>query len=1276
MSSSVANWLKLNKLLDQYSRDGRDIAVTISYNIRWDSILLDTFNSSNNTAIHYAAIALPKVLSFPSALVIFASLEKSSLLLRGFLQSFYRELRNSGEVSDEVNTCNQHLTLHYYKLQASSPNVRRVCSVFCDNLLEISVLILRQCTSVDIDCSGVRRIMVSALFHTSLLEDYTNLFRKKLRKTEHVQKLFSVLKSFGDSADPLLLESYYEFLPELVSDFLNKFNEFQTGCKQFSILAFDQFILGLKIDQPQMAEYKLECLSLIIEKLESHLRVFPNDTDIFSAETETFSGILSVLMEMYGIHPNSTSRCMASIQKINHLLLEANLVDIFRLSFDCGVHSTLLLNSVFEIYSKLNQLDKLVQIIIEAAGELSITPRQSMVELKNVTQKSFAMSSLNTCNKCVRLLLTAVEASCSQTNPGLTILCEILSYILSVSPIGDLNATSSQRNMFLQLLAQLHSLIQTYHTITNSSSFVHTVSYLIILDSFIFSVFVVSQLPLWEGSSLSSLETIDWAGEWEDIASKFDTELLKRMCEIQIKTLITLSRFSQSQIRVTPFSPSCAQEFLSRAVERNLTLQSRHTILPSLLQYSSLFSDKLSHRAMLSISEQLVGLDTNNSNDTELRNILFSTQFRELQLIHPYLSYTIMIQIIERIDTHNPHQLATKINTELYSKLMNKLDRNLKGNIDIIDTNSIIREIETLLTSNYESTVSTECCEEITNLLNKFEIIPLSCIPIQLKLNLFLGVEVLLVLLAADKGLTELILSYCVTLLRAINRIPKQRKREVLAYLITLESLARYIYRVAVGNSSTTGICYEVFSEICLFLFEKNVEQFVSLTDYTIQLWHPVPEVNIQIQDLQLDLTYSVINSSTRRPEESVAIIAALNELVQTTTPILLKSLNNVQGVRGKAVRILSVNLTYIIVSRKSEQTQQTEEAINTIIKQVLKLIQNNMICDVTALESLISIADTLKQHNYSVDVKISRLLNQITQDLEWEVLVSEYNKNFSSGAQGSKLPHLNRKYLVGWVGCSDVGNFRIFLGEIIDRIDTEFVSSCHILCSVIEGNIPDTHRSEIRKLFQNILSKLTGYLLSLERELDRKEALMALRLVTAVFKLPSQIGVSSRSVVEGLTCITLVPLLSFVDRTDTLLHLFQTKSSSLHYVLRNYPDCAISCIPSFLLLTKEIIKCVFTLNNNTEFPILTRVLESYTSLPPLSNYTHHLIQQYIVTAQEWAEKQEIKNTLKPSIFALIGFSKPETLLSLQAQLDTNGRTFYKEMRDEFEKFYRFKGRT
>ena len=1272
MSSPVCNWLKLNKLLDQYSQEGRDITVTISYNIRWDSILLDTFKSSNNTAIHYAAIALPKILSFPSALVIFASLEKSSLLLGEFLAWLYREVRDNGKASEEADICSQHLTQHYSQLQTNSPNLRRVCSVFCDNLLQVYILILHQGTLVDIDCSGLRRVMVSALFHTSLLEDYTNLFRKKLRKTEHVQKLFSVLTRMGDSADPLTLESYYKFLPALVSDFLTAFNEFQTSCKQFSILAFNQFIIGLKLETAHHLLNKLECLSLIIEKLEYHLRVFPNDPDLLSAEAETFSGILSVLMDTYSILPEETARCMANIQRINHSILETNLTDIFRIVFNCGVHSNLLLNSVFKIYFKLSQLDKLVQIIIEAAGKLDRAPIQSMFEIKNVTQKYFGISSLNTCNKCIKLLLSAVETSSSQTRPGMIIQSDFLCYIISVSPVGNLNATPTQRNEFLQLLNQLYSLIQSYDTISSS---IHIICYFIILDAFIFSMLVIGQLPLSKCPSLSSLQNLEieqfdefiipakWAGKWEEIAGKFDKELLKRLREIQINTLITLSRFSQPAIKVIPISPS-----LSRAVERYLTCDTSHTVLPSILQHCSLYLDKLSHRSLLSVSEKIVRLET-NSNDSELINIVFSDQFKEIRLLHPYLSYTIMIQVFNTIESYSSHTLATKINQELYSKLINKLDSKSKENIVVVDTNSIIQDIESLLTTNFGLTaVNTECSKEIIFLMDKFGIIPLSCISIQLKLNLLLGMEVLLVLLAASKALTEQILCYCVTLMRGVSSKLKTRRTEVLTYLSTLGSFAKCIYRIALNTNLTTSLCYDVFSEISLLLFEKNREQYLSLTNYTIQLCHQISQANdFQIPDVHLHLTYAIISCGTNRPVE---VTAALNELVEITTPILLKSLN-VQ-VRGNILRLLAANLTYIILANKSEQSQQIEDAINTVIRRVLKLIENNRIDDVTALESLVSIANTLKQHDYSVDIQIGRVLMVTVQDLNWEVLVSEYATN--SEAQPNKLAYLKREFVVRWIGCSDINNFRYFLCEIIDRIDTEFDRFCHILCSVIEGNIPDTHRSEIRKLFPKVLSRLTKNIL--DRDLDRRDALLALRLVTAVFKLPSQIGLSSRSVVEGLTSLSLVPLLSFVDRPDTLLPLFQTKSSSLHYMLRNYPDCAISCIPAFLLVTKELIRCVFSLENKTEFPILTRLLESYTTLPPLSNYTHHIIQQYIATAQECAEKQTIKKTLKPSIFALIGFSKPETLLSLQAQLDTNGRAFYKEMREEYDKFYRFKGKT
>ena len=1265
MSSSVSDWLKLNKLLDQYSREGRDITVTISYNIRWDSIILNTFQSSNSTAIHYAAIALPKILSFPSALVIFSSLEKSSLLLGEILAWLTRELGENNRVSGEVKICSQHLTQHYSQLQNSSPNIRRVCSVFCENLLEVSVLLLYQGKLWEFDCNEVRGVMVSALFHTSLLEDYTNLFHKKHRKTEHVQKLFSVLTRLGDSPDPLTLESYYKFLPELVSEFFTAFNEFQTSCKQFSLLAFNQFITGLRVDTAQsLTTAKLECLSVIIEKLEFHLSTFPNDPDLSSAETETFSRILSLLMDSYHLYPDETSRCMANIQRINHSLLEVILIDIFRIVFTSDVYSKLLLNSVFEIYSKLNQLDKLVSIIIAAAGKVDRAPILSMVEFKNVTQKYLAMSSLNTCNKCLKLLLEAVVTSSSQTSPGLVIQADILRYILCVSPIGDLNANPTHRNEFLQLLHQLYSLIQSSDTIISS---VHIICYFTILDAFIFSLFITKQLPLWKDSPLASLQALEiqllnefiiptkWLGKWEEMASDFDGELLKRLREIQIGTLITLSRFSQPTVQAIPLSPSHALELLSNAVERYLTCETTHFLPASVLQFAAMYFDKLSYRALLRISQQVIRLETNPDN-TDLLRVVYSEQFKEIRLLHPYLSYAIMSQIFDRMESYNSHKLAKEINQKLYSNLNNKLDSNLEENLIVLDNNSIFQELENLLTADLVLRhVNTECSNEILYLLQKFEIVPLSCLSLQLKLDLFLGMEVLLVLLAAETTLTEQIISICATLMRGINSTAKTHRAEVLKSLSTLVSLTKCIYRIAIETNLTTDLCYEVFSEISLFLFHKNKQQYASLANYATQLCQQISQANnSQFIEIQLELTHAIISCCTKKPENAT-VTAALNELVETTTPILLRSLSG-QGLRGRVLRLLSANLTYIVLSNKSEQSEQIEGAISIIVRQVVKLIQKSRIEDVTAVRSLISISNTLKQHNYSLDIQISKVLSLLSvRDLE-------------CGVQGSCL---NREYIVGWIGCSEINNFREFLSEIIDRVNTEFVSTCQILCLVVEGKIPNTHHSEIRKLFPNILSCVTEYLS--ERDPDVNDMMTALRLVNSIFKLPSRIGLSSRSVVAALTCLSLA---SLADTPDTLLPLFRIKSSSLHYMLRNYPDCAISCIPAFLLLTKELIRVVFSLPNETEFPVLLRLLESYTALPPLANYTHHLIQQFITTAQECPEKQTIKRTLKPSILALIGFSKPETLLSLQAQLDTNGRAFYKEMRQEYDKFYRFKGRT
>ncbi|KAI6656783.1 hypothetical protein LOD99_16086 [Oopsacas minuta] len=1216
MSSLGTNWLKLNKLLDQYHKENRDITLTINYNIKWDNILLDAFQSSNNTAIHYAAICLPKILAFPSALVIFSSLEKSSILLQSLLQL---EVINGNAVSDEIKNCTNKLCLHYIQLQNNIPNIRRVCGVFCDNLLEISIQVLDKYT-------GVFEIMGSALFHTGLAEDYTNLFRNKIRKTDHIQKLFSNLAEIGEAENIQKLQYFHKYLPIIFREFLSAFPEVQTNCKQFPISALKQFILGLQLNSPTyktlpLITSRFECLSIIIEQLESHLRVFPNDPELESAEFYTFSDILNKLIPLYTVYPKYTSLCITNIQKINHKIVEVKLQEIFVNIFSTDVYEMKLLDSLFEIYSRLNQLDKLIQIIIAAANELDQALLRPMVEIKKITQKYFAINSLNTSNKCLEILLTDIE------NNPFVILSSLFCHILAVSPIRDLNTTQTHKNTFLEIINRLHSLLNTY----TPSSLPGVFCYFNLLDAFVLVSLQLGMLSF-SKDSISSLKVLEivqinwfiipivWSSEWRNIASKFSEEMLKRIEILQMNILITLSRYHEANIFNIP--PDNVIENLSLAIEQILTHKNENEILVTILQYSWQYLHKLSPQALLAISERILdSLATDNT----LRNVLYSPQFKELPLLHSYICYGCMIRVFQRINTNT---LLIGLIIEFYTNLIQCREN---------DFHTIIREINSILTSHTKNRRNIDSQIE-RDLLCPLDIIPLNQISVQLKLCLFLGLEVLIISVA-DREIIEITLEYCVRLLHGVNgKMLKYERNQVEEYICNLDQFTIYTYNISRDNKIS---CLELFTEIAIFLSDRNIEQFVSLTNYTITLWSAdILEIPLQ----QYELTYAIVNKPRFLREK---MRNAINNLVEVTTPILLNIITRTHGCTGNALRSISVNLSYIILSKKQESTQLLIEAIELILRQIVKLLLKHNVNDSSSLEALSSIANTLRQHNYSVDIDIDKFLNKQSMD--------------ESGA-------VSMKFMVGWIACSDLHNFRTFLDEMVDKI--EFMIFCRLLSGLIEGNIPDTHRGEIRKSFHRILTKLTDYLT--DREINRNDAFICLSLLSGIFTLPNHIGLSNRSVVQGITSLTLLPLDKFEETPNNI---FQFKCKSLHNLLHNYPESTISCIPVFLLLTKELVKFVFKLDN-IEISILPRLLESYTSIPALSNYTYHVLHQYIVTAQEYPQKQTIKKLLTPCILALIGFSKPETLLSLQAQLDTAGRSYYKQLREEFEKFYKFKGRT
>ena len=1213
MSSLSTNWLKLNKLLDQYKKEDRDISVTICYNISWDSLLLHTFRSHNNTAIHYATVTLPKVLSFPSSLAIFSSLEKCSLLLQALLELVCRTVREGNEVTNELDKCNNTMCLHYLKLQTNSPNVRRVCSVFCENLLEIVTQVLELCPE---DCSCVFEILKSSLFHPSLSEDYTNLFRNKHRKTDHIQKLFSILDKLGDSENIQTLKSLFRSLPIIFKSFLTAYKEVQTNDKQFPISGLNQFMSGIKLSSPHFHSLplpgtRLECLSLLLQDLELHLRVFPNDPELISAETATFSEILDQLIVLYPLYPVETALCMTSIQQIDHLLLQAKLRDIFITVFSSEICSKRLLDCVFEVYYKLNQLDKLIVIIIRVVGEMENTLLRLPEQIKETSQKYFTKSSLNTCNRCSQLLITGLQEEHSN---GVVLLSDMLSSIILVSPVGDINTTLSQKNSFLQIITQLHSLLQTYTAVR----IYNVLCYLTLLHGYLFVVTVLSQLAF-SRDLINSLQRLDvklmnwfiipnvWVEEWSDVVSKFDKDAMKRIEEIQMNILLTLSRFPE--YNTISISASEVQNSLSSSIEQVLSSEIDPANLASLIQYSSIFIHNLTHNAMSVLSQHILTAVTNKQCGSTLSHVLYSSQFKELTPLHTYLCYNTMIQAVKQIRTGTP---LKGLVVEFYNKLIDKVK---------IDSQEIIREINSTLTSRIQREDGKMEIE-----LSSLAIIPLSHISLQLKLNILLGLQVLLVAVT-DKESIRLILDSCVVVLKGL----KDRNTSKLGeYLCDMKQLIMYIYEVAIEN---TLECFQLFTETCGILFDRNSEEFLSLTNHLITLWR----VNIRDIPVQLyELTYAVLDRSVRVCEE---LRNVFNTLVEVTTPVLLKILKRPQSTVGHVMKLLSVNINYILLSHKQEASEQTEEAIDTIVRQLVNFIYKFDMNDCNTLQSLTDIADTLTHYSYSVDIHIDRISPVST--------------------------HEQFVMVVRWIGCSHISSFKTFLeGEKI-----ELIRFCDILGRVVEGNIPDSHRREIRKSFSSILIKLTDFLT--DRQLEEKDTLACLNFLTAIFKLPNRIGLSSRSVVQGITCLTILD-----TTTNILCQIIHSKCVCLLHLIHNYSDCTISCIPIILLLTKHVIKSVFHLDDDTEFPILTRLLESYTSLPPLSNYTHHLVQQYIVTSQEWPQKQLIKKTLKSSIFALIGFSKPETLLSLQAQLDITGRSYFKDLKEEYDKFYKFKGKT
>ena len=1290
MTNLVANWLKLNKLLDKYAREDRDIIFAVHYDIQLHSILVDTFSYPNNTAIHYAAIVLPKLLSFPSAVVLFSSLEKSSIILRSILEI----VKDTGV---EVETCLSRFVEHYSHLQVNCPNIRRVCSVFCLNLFDVSIEFMDK-SNQDVECSGINNILENALFNTNLCEDYANFFSKKLRKTDHIQKVFSVLKNLGDKQDLRILTPLYNFLPALFTYFLNAYPKFQPKCKKFHLIAFTEFIDGLDMytsqsDSTQLIESRVLCLGRMLDAIEVHFRTFPKDEEIIAAQSETFAPLITKLIELYPDHPVGTASCMISIQKINHIIMEKYLQIIFESVLKTGVGSSTLLNHIFQIYSRLNQLDKLVQIVVEAVEELDELRFPNIPEFNNAVQNTFTTTSLSMCNRCIHLLLARIES-----NDSLFILCEILRHIISVVPVGELSNTSSQRDTYIQLITQLNMALHKYASAKLSSNTAcwFILSFYSLLDSFISSLLVLNRLPF-SRDWVVSIELVDmsyndtgiiptnWGKKWCQILSKMDEHILKVIHEMELNILLSLSRFSHPPFDITSKE---VLDLLSERVTHTITSSTSPYIVRTILQYWEGVLSELNHGAKLKVAEYIVHYMNSSEHNTHFKQIITSNQFKEITILHPYIAYSITHQILSLMDSMKDCKLTlvTKL-IHFFLTLIRQLDGNFME--EDITYHELACSVIQLISGNLVPGARLDGKidkREIGRLLNLLDILPLYYLTIEIKINLLIGFQGCVTMLGISKETAERIVIYSTALLRGINdNVPRSgvKIKHMQEYLCTFELFAKYIYSIAKENEMDTCTCYRLFTEMSSLLFSRMPVQFNSLTRYATGMWEDLLESGstAQANGLLIEITRSLISVAInvwvefKYKNESTQgdLLTSLNAIIEISTPILLKHLKHPNN--KKSLQLLAVNLKYIFLSKRTDTSPRIEEAILKIARQALEFIREDTVNDVITLEAVSSIADTLRQHNHKVttvpDDHIHTLMMPI-QNQSWEVAMFNYAKGSDNIAQDRYL--LTKKCVLGLIGCTSVESIKVLINGIIEGFEKEYNRCCHLLSWMIEGNIPDTHRSEIRKKFQTILSKLTEYLIDRE-ETDGRDSFITLRLLTTILKLPSSIGLSSRLFVQALTPLSLISLDAFTQAREFSL-IFQAKSQCLYYSLRNYADNTTSCIPVFLLLTKELINSAFRLSGSTELTELTRLLETYTTHTVLSNYTYHLIQQYINSAQKWAHEQATKKALKPSILALIGFSKPETLLALQAQLNSTGKTYYAEMKEEYEKFYRFKGKT
>lgn len=364
-----------------------------------NSILLECKKNSDCTA-DIVGCALAIIRSPTLSYVFTSKYDFLVRLLSNVLQLIVQTIKDDRVVPPDYIQLLQKCTSAYSVSQRAHPQQEKVFQSVVDCLLS-PILLLENATEKYPELKECAETLTSvldqALFHKEHHPFYESFLSSVAGKDEAKHKVSKTIESFFHSLSNLLSKQKGQdcntdtdkmasrYLTVFFENFLSYKCHGDKPLTGFCLFVHICGLLGVKDSIPELCKPPLSeqdvvavVSSLLRSLLKHDIYSQPQDAADDNVQLKFYSHVLVVILQ----HRQSSSfySCLESLLELNHVILEAKMADVFRIAWLevsakelTGKRLSFLENFVtklFDTYSKLRQIPKLLNLLLTSLGDI------------------------------------------------------------------------------------------------------------------------------------------------------------------------------------------------------------------------------------------------------------------------------------------------------------------------------------------------------------------------------------------------------------------------------------------------------------------------------------------------------------------------------------------------------------------------------------------------------------------------------------------------------------------------------------------------------------------------------------------------------------------------------------------------------------------------------------------------------------------------------------------------------------------------------------------